>query len=72
MVKGGGIKGGVAVIDGSVSSQFVSALLITCIYADSTVTNKRLTESKSPNHILELTMATMKAFGVTVNYEPNF
>lgn len=71
IVRGGGIKGGVTVIDGSVSSQFVSALLITCIYADSKVLMRINGEQVSKTYI-ESTLATMKAFGVTVDYEPNF
>ena len=71
IVRGGGIKGGITVVDGSVSSQFVSALLITCIYADSTVLMRINGEQVSKTYI-EATLATMKAFGVTVDYEPNF
>ncbi len=71
IVRGGGIKGGITVVDGSVSSQFVSALLITCIYADSTVLMRINGEQVSKTYI-ETTLATMKAFGVTVDYEPNF
>ena len=59
-----------AVINGGVSSQFVSALLISCIYADSMVTIKINGEQVSKPYI-EATMATMKAFGVTINYEPS-
>lgn len=71
IVRGGGIKGGITVIDGGVSSQFVSALLITCIYADSTVLMRINGEQVSKTYI-EATLATMKAFGVTVDYEPTF
>ena len=71
IVKGGGIKGGITVIDGGVSSQFVSALLITCIYADSKVLMRINGEQVSKTYI-EATLATMKAFGVTVDYEPTF
>jgi 3-phosphoshikimate 1-carboxyvinyltransferase len=70
VVKGGGIKGGLAIINGSVSSQFVSALLISCIYADSSVAIKVSAKQVSKPYI-EATMATMKAFGVTIDYEPN-
>jgi 3-phosphoshikimate 1-carboxyvinyltransferase len=71
IVRGGGIKGGITVIDGGVSSQFVSALLITCIYADSKVLMRINGEQVSKTYI-EATLATMKAFGVTVDYEPTF
>jgi 3-phosphoshikimate 1-carboxyvinyltransferase len=43
IVKGGGIRGGLAVLDGSISSQFISALLISCIY-----------ETRYQNHISNL------------------
>src|SRR3712207_8769309 len=38
--KGGGIKGGTTLVKGDISSQFISALLLTCIYADSEITLK--------------------------------
>ena len=71
IVRGGGIKGGITIIDGGVSSQFVSALLITCIYADSNVLMRINGEQVSKTYI-EATLATMKAFGVIVDYEPTF
>jgi 3-phosphoshikimate 1-carboxyvinyltransferase len=71
VVKGGGIRGGIAVIDGSISSQFVSALLISCIYADSKVIIKINGDQVSKPYI-ESTLATMKAFGVTIDHEPNY
>ena len=63
IVRGGGIKGGTAVIDGTVSSQFISALLISCIYADTDVTLKVKGGQVSTPYI-DATLATMKAFGV--------
>lgn len=63
IVRGGGIKGGTAVIDGTVSSQFISALLISCIYADTDVTLKVKGGQVSAPYI-DATLATMKAFGV--------
>lgn len=71
IVRGGGIKGGITVVDGRLSSQFVSALLITCIYADSKVLIRINGEQVSKTYI-EATLATMKAFGVTIDYEKNF
>jgi 3-phosphoshikimate 1-carboxyvinyltransferase len=68
IVRGGGIRGGTTSVDGSVSSQFVSSLLISCIYADCTVliTIKGTQVSKP---YIEATLATMKAFGVKVHNE---
>jgi 3-phosphoshikimate 1-carboxyvinyltransferase len=68
IVKGGGIKGGTTDVDGSVSSQFVSSLIISCVYAESTVEIRIKGEQVSKPYI-ESTLATMKAFGVTVHNE---
>lgn len=66
IVRGGGIKGGTTIIDGSVSSQFVSSLLVSCVYADSNVIIKTKGAQVSKPYI-DSTLATMKAFGVKVN-----
>jgi 3-phosphoshikimate 1-carboxyvinyltransferase len=68
IVRGGGIKGGSVTIDGTISSQFVSALLISCIYADSEVRIKIKGKQVSKPYI-EATLSTMKAFGVTVEHQ---
>lgn len=71
IVKGGGIKGGTAVLDGSVSSQFVSALLISCIYADTDVTLKVKGGQVSAPYI-DATLAIMKSFGVILKQRNKF
>ena len=71
VVTGGGIKGGIAVIDGSVSSQFLSSLLISCIYADSEVT-LRIKEQQVSKPYVYSTLETMKTFGVKIDHDPNF
>ena len=71
IVRGGGIKGGTAVIDGSISSQFISALLIPCIYADTDVTLKVEGGQVSAPYI-DATLAIMKAFGVTLKQRNKF
>jgi 3-phosphoshikimate 1-carboxyvinyltransferase len=68
IVRGGGIKGGTTAIDGSVSSQFVSSLLISCVYADCTVVITTKGQQVSKPYI-ESTLATMKSFGVQVHNE---
>jgi 3-phosphoshikimate 1-carboxyvinyltransferase len=68
IVRGGGIKGGIATIDGSVSSQFISSLLISGVYADRTVVIKTKGQQVSKPYI-ESTLATMQAFGVKVHNE---
>ena len=70
IVRGGGIKGGTAVIDGSVSSQFVSSLLISCIHADSRVT-LRIKEEQVSKPYIHSTLATMETFGVKIDHDPN-
>lgn len=67
VVKGGGIKGGSAIVDGSVSSQFISGLLIAGVYAKSEVSLKIKGNLVSRPYV-EATMATMKRFGVQVEH----
>ncbi len=73
VVKGGGIKGGHAEIIGDVSSQFISALLISCIYADEDVEIEVANEQVSKPYI-DATLATMQRFGVKIenNYYTNY
>jgi 3-phosphoshikimate 1-carboxyvinyltransferase len=70
VVKGGGIKGGTAVVDGSVSSQFISGLLITSIYADSKTVVKVKGNLVSKPYIAA-TLAIMKRFGVSIDHSPD-
>ncbi|MFY3740969.1 MAG: 3-phosphoshikimate 1-carboxyvinyltransferase [Candidatus Nitrosomirales archaeon] len=65
VVNGGGIKGGQAKIIGDVSSQFISALLIACIYADKDVKIEVKSEQVSKPYI-DATLATMQKFGVRI------
>jgi 3-phosphoshikimate 1-carboxyvinyltransferase len=70
IVKGGGIKGGTTVVDGSISSQFISGLLIASICADSeTVIKVRGTLVSKP--YIRATLATMKHFGVSIDHSPD-
>ncbi|MDQ3717701.1 MAG: 3-phosphoshikimate 1-carboxyvinyltransferase [Thermoproteota archaeon] len=70
IVKGGGIRGGTALVDGSVSSQFISALLISSIYADSEVVIKVRGRLVSKPYV-SATLATMKHFGVSIDHSPD-
>ncbi len=70
IVKGGGMKGGTTVIDGSISSQFISALLLTSIYADSETTVRVRGELVSKPYVAA-TLSTMKHFGVSVDHNQN-
>ncbi len=65
VVSGGGIKGGLARISGSVSSQFISALLISGTYAESEVGIEVEGEQVSKPYI-DVTLAAMKTFGARV------
>src|SRR5215216_1188645 len=67
IVKGGGIKGGTAFVDGSISSQFISGLLIASIYAESEVVMKVRGSLVSRPYVLA-TLATMKHFGVSIDH----
>jgi 3-phosphoshikimate 1-carboxyvinyltransferase len=70
VVKGGGIKGGTTIVDGSISSQFISGLLIAGIYADSEITMRIKGDLVSKPYV-SATLATMKSFGVNVDHAPD-
>ncbi len=70
VIKGGGIKGGMAFVDGSISSQFISGLLIASIYADSEVVMKVRGKLVSKPYV-SATLATMKHFGVSIEHSPD-
>jgi 3-phosphoshikimate 1-carboxyvinyltransferase len=70
VVKGGGIRGGTTVIDGSISSQFISGLLIAGIYADSEITIRIKGDLVSKPYV-SATLAAMKHFAVTIDHSPN-
>ncbi|HEY0579279.1 MAG TPA: hypothetical protein VGC75_01105, partial [Candidatus Nitrosocosmicus sp.] len=61
IVKGGGIKGGNVQINGQISSQFISSLLLSCIYAKTKVTVNVLGNQVSKPYILS-TIAIMKKY----------
>ena len=70
IVKGGGIKGGTTLVDGSISSQFISGLLIVSIYADSEIVIKVRGSLVSKPYV-QATLATMKHFGVSIDHSPD-
>ena len=70
IVKGGGIRGGTALVDGSISSQFISGLLIASIYANSEVVIKVRGRLVSKPYV-SATLATMKHFGVSIDHNPD-
>src|ERR687892_715343 len=70
IVKGAGIKGGTTVVDGGISSQFISALLLTSIYADTETTLKVRGNLVSKPYV-SATLATMKHFGISIDHSPD-
>jgi 3-phosphoshikimate 1-carboxyvinyltransferase len=70
IVRGGGIKGGTTVVDGTISSQFISGLLIASIYADSEIVIKVHGTLVSKPYV-RATLATMKHFGVSIDHSPD-
>jgi 3-phosphoshikimate 1-carboxyvinyltransferase len=71
LIKGGGIQGGEVKIDGNVSSQFLSSLLISTIYAKSPV-SIHITGRQVSKPYISSTIATMEKFGVTIDYKKDF
>ena len=63
-----GLKGGSAVISGEVSSQFLSGLLIAAPYAQSPIEIILKSDLNSKPYV-DMTIAVMKDFGVTVERE---
>lgn len=70
VVRGGGIKGGTALIDGSISSQFISGLLIAGVYANTEILLKIKGALVSKPYV-KATLATMENFGVQVDHDDN-
>jgi 3-phosphoshikimate 1-carboxyvinyltransferase len=71
LIKGGGIQGGKVRIDGNISSQFLSSLLISTIYAKSPV-SIRVGGRQVSKPYINSTIATMEKFGVTIDYRKDF
>jgi 3-phosphoshikimate 1-carboxyvinyltransferase len=65
IVKGGGIKGGQVLVNGQISSQFISSLLLSCIYAKANVTVNVLGNQVSKPYILS-TISIMKKYGIEI------
>jgi len=70
LIKGGGITGGECEVDGSISSQFVSSLLISCVRAqqDSTI-SIRDPEIQVSTPYIEATISVMKYFGFKIQFQ---
>ncbi|SQD76861.1 3-phosphoshikimate 1-carboxyvinyltransferase [Moritella yayanosii] len=68
LIKGTGLKGGNIKIDGSVSSQFLTAFLMAAPLADNDTTIEIVGELVSKPYI-EITLHIMQQFGVTVTHD---
>jgi 3-phosphoshikimate 1-carboxyvinyltransferase len=69
IVKGGGMRGGEVFVSGKISSQFISSLLLSGIYAKERILIKVLGNQVSKPYI-ESTISIMKRFGVNVINKP--
>lgn len=65
IVKGGGMEGGKAIINGQISSQFISSLLLSCIYAKTKTIIKVFGNQVSKPYI-NSTISIMKKFGIEI------
>jgi 3-phosphoshikimate 1-carboxyvinyltransferase len=70
IVKGGGMIGGEAIINGQISSQFISSLLLSGIYAKRHVTIKIWGNQVSKPYI-KSTISIMKKFGIEIKTGKN-
>jgi 3-phosphoshikimate 1-carboxyvinyltransferase len=68
LVRAEGLRGGTASVDGRLSSQFLSALLMAAPYADTAVTLEVVGELQSKPFV-DMTLALMAEFGVDVRRE---
>ena len=68
LIKGGGIRGGHVTINGNISSQFLSSLLISSIYATRPVSIQVRGQQVSKPYV-KSTLSSMKKFGVLVDSE---
>lgn len=68
LIKGGGIRGGHVTINGNISSQFLSSLLISSIYATRPVSIQVRGQQVSKPYV-KSTLSSMQKFGVLVDSE---
>ena len=71
IVQGGGIKGGLVSIEGGISSQFISSLLISCSYALTDVEIRVKGKQVSIPYITS-TIETMKKFGISIEHNKEY
>jgi 3-phosphoshikimate 1-carboxyvinyltransferase len=66
----GGIKGGTASLEGDISSQFITSLLLACPMAEKK-TQLRLITSLESKPYVELTLSVIRKHGIRVNASPD-
>jgi 3-phosphoshikimate 1-carboxyvinyltransferase len=71
IVQGGGIKGNDVTIDGSISSQFISAILISGVCAKSEI-SLRVTGKQVSKSYIESTINVMSKFGGKIKYSKDY
>ena len=71
IVQGGGIKGKDVTIDGSISSQFISAILISGVCAKSEI-SLRVTGKQVSKSYIESTINVMSKFGGKIKYSKDY
>src|SRR3989338_6653859 len=68
LINAGGLMGGKVEIPGNVSSQYISAILLSAPYADNDV-RIIITDDLVSKHYVDMTIAVMSKFGVSVERE---
>ena len=71
IVSGGGIKGKMVTIDGSVSSQFISGILIAAVCSESEISLNVIGRQVSKSYI-ESTINVMSKFGAEIKYTRDY
>jgi len=69
--KGSKLQGGIIKLSASVSSQYVSSILMSAPYAQSPVTLELVGDNVVSQPYIDMTITMMKQFGIEVTREPN-
>ncbi|ORY53293.1 3-phosphoshikimate 1-carboxyvinyltransferase [Rhizoclosmatium globosum] len=65
-----GLKGGLVQLSASISSQYVSSILLSAPYAETPVTLELVGDAVVSRPYIDMTIAMMKSFGITVTVDP--
>ncbi|KAI9332501.1 EPSP synthase-domain-containing protein [Obelidium mucronatum] len=66
-----GLKGGLVQLSASISSQYVSSILLSAPYAETPVTLELVGDAVVSRPYIDMTIAMMKSFGITVTVDAN-